>query len=106
MNRYDRLLPNNMPRYIRCYDNGNKTIDRYTVVFTGNYVGREGRCHYLAMNDCPTSPWGFGQHGEHSAVIDRPSYRHLGKQIAFANLPLECQSWVMAEYKAIWNLGD
>jgi hypothetical protein len=33
MNRKQKLMPNNIPRYIRIYDNFN-FFDRYTVVFT------------------------------------------------------------------------
>ena len=57
--RIKNLLPGGIPKYIRCYDNDGATIDRYTVVFTGNYKNRIG-CDYLAMNACPVHPQGFG----------------------------------------------
>ena len=30
--RKENLLPQGTPRYVRCYDNGGETADRYTVV--------------------------------------------------------------------------
>jgi hypothetical protein len=86
-NRRKSLLPGGVPRWVRCYDNGGKTIDRYTVVFCGRYQsklwkdgrttelrpGYQGRLesfprpavfNYLAMNAAPFHPQGFGQHGE------------------------------------------
>lgn len=91
------------PRWIRCYDNGGETIDRYTVVFTrlGNKLGR-GTCLYLAMNAAPFHPQGFGQHGESTCPIDRPSYGHLGKKIRFEDLPADCQKCVWQTYSDLW----
>lgn len=108
--RKDRLIPNGVPRYIRCYDNGGPdakdgSIDRYTVVYTGNYKKNErGGCFYVGMNCAPFHPQGVGQHGEANHIIDRPSYGHLGKKIAFKDLPEDCQSLVISDYKGLWNL--
>jgi len=97
--RIDRLLLGGIPRYVRCYDNGGggATIDRFTVVYTGNYKGRNGICSYVLMNARPFHPQGFGQHGASSKIIDAmpgcwagPSIGkscHLGKRIPFAELP-------------------
>ena len=38
--REERLVPNGVPRYIRCYDMGEGQFDRYTVCYTGNYKGK------------------------------------------------------------------
>jgi hypothetical protein len=103
MTRTERLLPNNTPKYIRVYDNGGESCDRYTVVFTGNYKGRNG-CDYLAMSARPFHPQGFGQHGWHQYVIDRPAYSHIGKKLKFSDLPIDCQKLVLSDYKAIWGL--
>ena len=92
-----------VPRWIRCYDNGGKSFDRYTVVFTGNYHGRNG-CDYLAMSEHPFHPQGFGQHGWNQNVIDRPTYSHLGKKIKFEDLPEDCQKLVASDYKEIWGI--
>lgn len=100
-------MPDGVPRYIRCYDNGGESLDRYTVVFTN--IGRanksyRGRSLYLAMNAAPFHPQGIGQHGEHVGPIDRPGYRHLGKKIRFADLPEDCKSLVIGDYKELWSL--
>jgi len=113
--RRERLMPGGVPRYIRIYDNGGVanggSIDRYTVVFTGRY-----RYHiegyglswflYLAMNGAPFDPQGFCQHGESPERIDWPQYSHLGKKIAFTDLPADCQNVVIQDYKAIWDLNE
>ena len=89
------------------------TIDRYTVVFSGNYPGRNGWCHYLAMNGRPFHPQGFGQHGEDQTVIDAPrgfppkmgdKAPFGGRRIPFKNLPDDCREAVISDYKAIWDL--
>lgn len=101
--RTERLMPHGVPRYVRVYDNGGKSFDRYTVVFTCQRTG-EGRCWYLSMSCSPFHPQGFCQHGEHTSMIDRPSYGHLGKKITFGELPADCQRAVVSDYKAIWRL--
>src|SRR4030042_3469224 len=94
-----------VPKKIRIYDNGGKTCDCYTAVFTGNYKGREGRCHYIGFNEIPHSPnMGIWQHGESRDVIDRPVYSHLGKPVKFSDLPEDCKRLLMDEYWDIWDL--
>lgn len=101
--RTERLLPEGKPRYVRCYDNGGESIDRYTVVYTGRYRG-DGWFMYVGMNAAPFHPQGFGQHGESQHQIDRPKYGHLGKKIAFDVLPDDCKRLVLSDYREIWNL--
>lgn len=108
----ETLLPGGKPKHVRVYDNGGRSIDRYTVVFTGNYrtLGlkrgeRPQMWHQvLAMNARPTHPQGFGQHLKYQEIIDYPTYGHLGKKIKFDDLPEECQSVVLADYKVLWGL--
>lgn len=106
--RLDRFLPNGIPRYVRVYDNRNMpdggSIDRFTVVFTGNYPGREGLCRYLAMSGAPFHPQGFCQHGESDRPIDYPTYGHLGRKINFQDLPGDCQEAVLYDYLDYWEL--
>jgi hypothetical protein len=123
--RLASLLPNGLPKYIRAYDNGGPrnggSIDRYTVCFTGKYrclgLRRGERPHswfqYLAMNSSPFHPQGFGQHGENSTQIDVNAWgfapaigrkNHLGKRIPFSELPPDCQTMVLRDYKEIWDL--
>lgn len=89
------------------------SIDRYTVVFTGNYAGRGGRCHYLAMSGRPFHPQGFGQHDDCVRVIDATNgfppklgdkAPFGGRRIPFKNLPDDCRAAVISDYKALWDL--
>src|SRR6185312_10755629 len=77
---------------LACYDNGGRSIDRYTVRYgeplCDESMGRN--VPYVAMNDAPFHPQGFGQHGE------MPSYNRgvLGRKIRYADLPEDCQRLV------------
>lgn len=73
---------------IRCYDNGGKTMDRYTVVYLEEPESRPNTFACVGMSSNPFSPQGFGQHS--SAMLGR----HLGKSIEFASLPSDCQKLV------------
>lgn len=100
--RLNSILPNGIPKYIRCYDDGGKSLDRYTVVFTKKRPG--GITLYVGMSGNPFHPQGFGQHGEQKNPIDVPSYSHLGKKIKFQDLPEDCQKLVLRDYKDLWNI--
>ena len=107
--RREALLPGGAPRYVRCYDNGGKTVDRFTVVFTGNYRRSTGGrlptvCHYVTANSAPFNPQGFYQHGENTSPIDYPTHSHLGRKVSFTDLPNDLQRAVIEDYRAIWNL--
>lgn len=100
-----RLAPRGVPRYVRCYDNGGRSADRYTVVFTG----RRGGGVYLTMNSEPFHPQGIGQHGATARSwerIDRPTSGHLGKRIKFEELPRDCQVAVLNDYVDIWEIRE
>lgn len=88
------------PRYLRIYDYGGTHLDRYTIVFTGNYKGRDGICRYIACGDSPDV---YYQHMESEDIIDRPEHSHLGKAITFDELPPAIRSRIMEEYIDIWN---
>lgn len=91
------------PRYIRCYDNGGETFDRYTVVFTGRYRHKtNGSYLYVGMSENPFHPQGFGQHGESNDPLDWPKYSHLGKKIPFDSLPDACKKLVTGDYNELW----
>ena len=103
--RLNRLIPNGIPRYIRCYDNGGKTFDRYTVVYSGRYSKTPGWFDYVGMSGKPFHPQGLGNHGQSQhQPVDRPSYGHLGKKIKFEDLPEDCKTLVTRDYKENWNL--
>lgn len=89
---------------VRCYDNGGRSADRYTVLYTGRYTHLTGGSYwYMAMSENPTHPQGIGMHGESRSYIDnrswgqRGGYSHLGKKITFDELPEECQRVVMRD---------
>lgn len=108
IDRLNRLAPiidgKRIAKNIRLYDNGGKTSDRCTAVFTGNYKGRT-QCSYVAFNHVPHSPnMGFWMHGEDRNIIDKPTYSHLGKKIKFSDLPVECKKLLMDEYCDLWDL--
>ena len=116
--RMNRLMPNGIPRYVRCYDNGGLevggTIDRYTVVFTGNYRRDGDWFLHLGMSEEPNDPAGFCQHGSSPRQIDTTDggwavsvggkSGHLGTRIEFTDLPIACQGVVLEDYKDIWRL--
>lgn len=102
--RWTRLMPNDLPRWVRCYDDG-RSGDRYTVVFTGNYAGRKG-CDYLGMSGAPFHPQGVGNHGWKEDTIDRPAYGHLGRKIRFIDLPEDCQVLVLRDYLTMWGFVE
>ncbi len=94
------------PKYIRCYDNGGRTADRYTVVFTGRYRHEtEGMFINLGFSENPYSPMGIGCFGETFDQIDRPSYSHLGKRIGWEDLSEDGRRYVKSTYDELWDLG-
>jgi hypothetical protein len=119
--RRQRLIPNGYPRWVRIYDNGGETADRYTCVFTGNYnnlLPREQRGwhHYVTMSEYPEEPQGVCLSGCSRVPIDvvgtsnwaGPSVarRHprLGLRIRFKDLNCACRTVVRRWYDAIWQL--
>lgn len=105
MTRENQLLPGGVPKYIRCYDNGGRSFDRYTVVFTGRYRHKTGGSFWhVGMSEHPFHPQGFGQHGENREQIDRPTYGHLGKKIKFQDLPEDCRKLVLRDYRDLWDV--
>jgi hypothetical protein len=76
---------------VRIYDNGGKTWDRYTVVFMDQPENTPNTYAALGMSTYPTQPQGFGQH-----CTATPG-RHLGKRIAFEELPIDCQKLLASE---------
>jgi hypothetical protein len=115
--RTESLMPSGIPKYVRCYDNGGETADRYTVVFTGNYrkVREMDEFAHIGMSENPYAPQGVGQHGFSQQQIDVNKWgyapaigrkNHLGRRIHFNSLPEKCKDLVMNDYKIIWRLKD
>lgn len=73
---------------VRCYDDGGASCDRYTVVFMDEPQPGGVVFGAVGMSARPFHPQGFGQHCSASCG------RHLGRRIAFADLPADCQTLV------------
>jgi hypothetical protein len=111
--RTARLLPNGVPKYVRCYDQP-ESGDRYTVCFVGRVRHKCGAFPYLGMSANPFHPQGIGQHGESDKLIDVNAHgfapaigrkNHLGRRIRFDELPEDCRRLVLSDYKEIWGLN-
>lgn len=123
--RWNKLMPNGIPRWVRCYDNGGidagGSADRYTVVFTGRRAAIRGgsagsEWPYLAMNHEPFHPMGIGLHGyskgrpcdvrkgSYGGVPIGKKLSCLGRRIEFSDLPDQCRRAVRGDYYAIWQL--
>lgn len=125
LKRNASLMPAGIPKYVRCYDNGGKTVDRYTVCYVGRKAtikveGSAWSYPYVGMSAEPFDPQGFGQHGESknypcdlgrstkNRLLWPPSIGrkcHLGTRIAFKDLPINCQRLVRQDYVEIWELA-
>ncbi len=73
---------------LRIYDNGGKTIDRYTAVFMDRPERQPHQYEALGFNACPFHPQGFGQH------VPATPGRHLGKRITLESLPEQARQFV------------
>lgn len=112
--RVNNLMPQGLPKYVRVYDNGGESADRYTVVFTGRYRHKTlGECTYLAMSGSPYHPQGVGLHGSSGDTPDTNEWGyapalgrkcHLGTRIKFEDLPGDCQHLVLTDYTDLWDL--
>lgn len=65
------------------FDNGGKTLDRYTAIYNGDVYG---------FSSDPSSPQGFNQYCGSSEKIDRAA---LGKRVAWDNAPVEIQEAII-----------
>lgn len=96
--------PDGSPHYIRAYDDGGATADRYTVVFTGRYRHKTCREYItLGMSAYPYHPQGVGMHAFSKVPMDRPKSAHLGKRIPWDRLPEDCQRCVLDTYGDLWG---
>jgi hypothetical protein len=71
---------------IRCYDNGGKTSDRYTVVFMDQPERAHNTFSALGMNSQP-----FHGIGMHCSAMPG---KHLGRRVLLQDLPTDCQKAV------------
>lgn len=101
--RQTNLMPNGIPRYVRIYDNGGRSFDRYTCLFTGRYKGSRESKVYLGMSERPYHPQGVGMHGESRETLDARGYSHLGTPVQFTALPDEVQRCIIQTYRGLWE---
>jgi hypothetical protein len=80
---------------IACYDNDGKSADRFTVIYLDEPERAANTFAAVGMNAEPFHPQGIGQHG--SAMPGR----HLGRRIALADLPADCQKLVQQDTKPL-----
>lgn len=73
------------------YDNGGKTLDRYTIVHKKRYRRANNQKLYYAVGASETGS-GFFQHCEAARG------RHLGKVISFSELSLELQKMIIDNF--------
>ena len=74
--------------FVKCFDNGGKSIDRYTVVF---FQENDTIHECISMSDNPKHPLGVCLHS------DCQIGSHLGKAIPLESLPQDCQDIVNEE---------
>ena len=75
---------------VQIFDNNGATVDRYTAVFKA-MPERGGLFHARGMSENPFHPMGHGP-----ATSAAPG-RHLGKRIAFDDLPEPCKKLVLSD---------
>lgn len=81
---------------LRCWDNGGKSFDRYTVL-PPRYAGqawreRDGLWMAIAASNNPFHPQGYGMR-----TTAQPG-SHLGKRVAFADLPPDVQKFARESF--------
>jgi len=88
------ILVNGKRKVCRIFDTGaDGSVDRYTIAFKGYRVSGFGMVYpYLASDNTPFHPQGFGQHGE---SLTSMTGRHLGKRVCFDVLPLQVQQFIL-----------
>ena len=101
-NQDDSIYIQNLPRYIKVFDNGGATLDRYTVIFTKRKVNQS---EYLALklSDEPDGQF----HNKHTILLNSTSQKSvplIGRKIAFTDLPAQCQSIVRKYYRDLWSV--
>jgi len=81
---------------IKCYDNGGKSIDRYTAIYLSSPVTNCDPYPYYkkiynGLSFCYQPSFALGICSHIEATIGR----HLGKRIAFHDLPTDCKKAIL-----------
>ncbi|MFH2095909.1 MAG: hypothetical protein ABIJ16_09410 [Bacteroidota bacterium] len=85
---------------IDTWDDGGKTVDRYTITISGvQWIGDTEYTYFISSSSNPKHPQGFWQHGHEveTKQYNRESHGHLGKRISFFALPEEVQACIRSE---------
>jgi hypothetical protein len=101
--RAESLMPQGIPKWIRCYDAGGNFADRYTVIYThAQSFGLKGYTVGVGMSANPYHPQDIGMHFE--CQKHKYNGRSGGKRIKFADLPEDCKRLVVSDYREYWGL--
>lgn len=73
---------------VKIYDNGGKTLDRYTILTEPYHFGKS--CGALCLSKDPENPQGFSQFGD---VYEGAK---IGKEISFESLPENIQEHALS----------
>lgn len=83
---------------LRCYDNGGRTFDRYTILPARWVRGWSRRVpdgllwEAIAASEYPFAPQGFGQH------VEAMAGPHLGARVPFETLPADVQRFARQSF--------
>ena len=80
---------------LRCYDDGGRTGDRYTVIpprWAHEHRDHRRMFNAIAASMYPFHPQGFGQH-----VMAAPG-PHLGRRVKWADLPADVQRFARQSF--------
>lgn len=98
-----RFLEGAPRELIAVYDNGGKTIDRYTAIFddVADYDGRRW-ISYRGMSEDPYSPHGFGI-SDSMQIHQMQDYRRRAyrEYVAFKSLPAPVKRSIRSDCKEI-----
>ena len=85
---------------LRCYDNGGRSFDRYTILpprwavdhLSGRLVGGGTLWAAIGSSQHPFHPQGFGQH------ISAVAGPHLGRRVRWDTLPANVQKFARQSF--------
>lgn len=80
---------------LRCYDDGGKTWDRYTIIpprWAREYREQPALFECIAASERPFHPQGFGLH---CTAMPGP---HLGKRVKWSELPADVQRFARQSF--------
>ena len=88
---YRRTRKDNPQGVVAIYDNGGKTVDRYTVVYQPATVGGQLVFPMVYMSASPYWPQGVCMHSETVGYRVTSGWGTGQKVIGFSDLPADCQ---------------